>query len=511
MNKSNLRHIDLVVGLGHGDEGKGMTAMSLAYLRTIGKCTIIACKGNGSGQASHKVMFDNNSGAGDDKQSFIHKYSSGATFAPIAVSDVPHTINTILTPDVVIDLPTLYNEVVDIHCALSRMELSNEDVSRPYILVHENSLVTTPLDIAFNHLKEKMLSGSRQGKHGSCGIGFNETLRRSEEMYPIYMRDILDNNYKSCANMMDMYNYYQSKAIDLATSIGFTDDAVREQFNEFISQATYQIESLSHAFDYYCRLIRGCVKLNTFNLSVYTDFAKEISYYSHLIIESNQGVLIGDEFGVMPHATPSDTTGKKTLLYVLNSLEKSGADLSQIDFTYQGITRTFSTRHGNGPFVHLKPLQLSFIQQNKAIHGEEEQYMVNRAQILREEHNCTNEHQGSLRYSLLSLDNLSYIYADFNNYMISSGLKSKLGKVDYKVNVSHIDAVYFNGDYFEYIHHEKSNFLNIRGKRLEEVLMMVSNEIAKGISGDINGVIVSTLFKACGPQLMSWVGPCPDF
>lgn len=30
MNKSNLRHIDLVVGLGHGDEGKGMTALSLA-------------------------------------------------------------------------------------------------------------------------------------------------------------------------------------------------------------------------------------------------------------------------------------------------------------------------------------------------------------------------------------------------------------------------------------------------------------------------------------------------
>lgn len=76
MNNSNLRHIDLVVGLGHGDEGKGMTALSLAYLYTVGKSTIIACKGNGSGQASHKVMFDNNSGAGENKQSFIHKYSS---------------------------------------------------------------------------------------------------------------------------------------------------------------------------------------------------------------------------------------------------------------------------------------------------------------------------------------------------------------------------------------------------------------------------------------------------
>ena len=40
---------------------------------------------------------------------------------------------------------------------------------------------------------------------------------------------------------------------------------------------------------------------------------------------------------------------------------------------------------------------------------------------------------------------------------------------------------------------------------------MVSSEIAKGISGDINGVIVSPLLKACGPELMSWVGPCPDF
>lgn len=177
MNKSNLCHIDLVVGLGHGDEGKGMTALSLAYLRTIGKCTIIACKGNGSGQASHKVMFGNNSGAGEDKQEFIHKYSSGATFAPIAVSDIPRTINTILTPDVVIDLPTLYNEILDINSALNYMKLSNEDVSRPYILVHEDSLVTTPLDILFNHLKEKMLSGTSKGKHGSCGIGFNETLR----------------------------------------------------------------------------------------------------------------------------------------------------------------------------------------------------------------------------------------------------------------------------------------------------------------------------------------------
>lgn len=508
MQHSSLRNIGMVVGLGHGDEGKGMSALTYAYLHATANQRLIACKGNGSGQATHKVMLDLRDEFKMDDFWFIHSYYSGATFAPLATANhQQHTFSTILTPDIVIELVALLTEAKKIDQDLDAMELeSDKALQRPVLYIHKDSLVTTPLDIHFNGLRELLNTASHSGKHGTCGIGFYDTLTRSRELRPLRVSQIMDNSYKSYIDLIEIHAYYCKLLNDKLVTTPIIHDDVREAVNLFINMPASDISMLSASFDYYCQQIRKCEQgLHRIKVSVYSEFEKIVTNYDTLLIESNQGVLIGDEHGVMPHATPSDTTGKTALTYALTALEESGVSLGDINFTYLGVSRIFSTRHGNGAFVHKKKLLIPEVHKEHVICGYNAFDMPYSRKILKEEHNVHNREQGSLRWSLLSVDNLAFVYNDFNEYLETTGYIHRFKSVTLALNLSHMDALQYFNHKFEYIFNGMHQTMPIRDES-NKYIRQIPAELIQLINTEVTGVPVSMGVTATGPRLRNWVG-----
>ena len=512
-SESSLRNIGMVVGLGHGDEGKGMSALTYAYYHATANQNLIACKGNGSGQATHKVMMDLRPEYDAGDYWFIHSYYSGATFAPLATmhKDIA-PYSTILTPDIVIDLITLYEETRKINSRIKDFEIaSKETLERPTIYVHNDSWVTTPLDIQFNILREMFNQSANSGKHGTCGIGFFDTLTRSRNLFPIHVSRIMDDDYRSYDDMLAIYKYYTKLLHEkLASTHVVMYPELQDAIDKFFFMADNDIGMLSASFDYYCAVIRDCVKLKTFNIEVYSDFASIVNKYDTLLIESNQGVLIGNEHGIMPHATPSDTTGKTTLSYVATCLEESGTYLDDIKFTYVGISRIFSTRHGNGPFVHKNAIKIPEVHREHVNFGFNMNDMPNSKEILTEEHNVFNTYQGGMRWSPLSVDNLAFVYNDFNKFLNESGLIHKFKTVSLTLNLSHLDALYHFGGKFEYISGGVFNS-DVFSVPPREYVYSVPRKIVQMINNQLTDIKVTTGVTATGPHLQHWIGGYSDF
>jgi adenylosuccinate synthase len=96
-----------------------------------------------------------------------------------------------------------------------------------------------------------------------------------------------------------------------------------------------------------------------------------------VIFEGAQGVLLDENYGFQPHTTWSTVTPQ----HALEMCEQEGCT----DVTVLGVTRSYATRHGAGPF----PTEIM-------------------GQVCKDEGNPTNEWQGHLRAGWLDLVLLKY-------------------------------------------------------------------------------------------------------
>src|SRR6478736_1642500 len=135
----------IVVGIGFGDEGKGITTDFLARKSTVPTLNV---RFNGGQQAGHTVVIGKErhtyatfgSGTGRGLPTFLSEY---CTFYP------PNALNE-------------YNILID-------------KGLKPSLYIHPLAKLTTYWDVAWGRLRERIYN------HGSCGIGIGATMMRHEQ------------------------------------------------------------------------------------------------------------------------------------------------------------------------------------------------------------------------------------------------------------------------------------------------------------------------------------------
>lgn len=148
----------IVIGLGYGDEGKGLTT---SYLCSITENPLVI-RFNGGHQAGHTVVYNgkrhvfSNFGAGT-LQGAPSYWNKDCTIFPRAIVNEYNTLGEF------------------------------GDVPTPILYVHPLCPVTTPYDFHANQQEEDQRGKDR---HGSVGTGFGKTIQRQEDHYTLYAQDL---------------------------------------------------------------------------------------------------------------------------------------------------------------------------------------------------------------------------------------------------------------------------------------------------------------------------------
>jgi len=142
-----------VLGLGFGDEGKGLVT---SYLCTTVPDPIVV-RFNGGHQAGHTVVHKG-------QRHVFSSFGSGTLQgAPTYWSEYC----TLYPPALVREYDVLLGKIV-----------------APKIYVNPMAIITTPFDICRNREREKIMN------HGSVGAGFGTTIQRQEHHYKLHVRDL---------------------------------------------------------------------------------------------------------------------------------------------------------------------------------------------------------------------------------------------------------------------------------------------------------------------------------
>lgn len=316
-----------VIGANYGDEGKGRT---VDYLVSQSLTTPLVVRHNSGAQAGHTVDWDNN------RHVFSHFGAGTRRGAP-----------TLLGPKFVVH-PLLFNQEWD--------ELMTLGI-KPTVWVDGNCRVSTPYDSMLNRLTER---SRKLESHGSCGVGFGETIQRYETMGQ-RSRSLLA---EAMGNLDDptydhLASYYRSETLQrgLADEIGdFGWMSYRDQLELFVQRV---------------RLINSRELLR--------------QWIGPVIFEGAQGLLLHESHANFPHVTRSRTG----LQDVVEFMGMAGV-AEPLEAYY--CTRTYLTRHGNGPFPE-----------------EVENPRVNMTDYdLKDKTNYYNEWQGYFRHGLINASELMW-------------------------------------------------------------------------------------------------------
>ncbi len=242
----------IVVGLGWGDEGKGLTTNYLCQK----SLNPIVVRFSGGQQAGHNVQIG-------DKTHEHRSFGSGT------ISGYPSyfTEHTCFYP------PSIEKEY-DI--------LSYKGIF-PELFIHPLAKMTTQYDVAYNRVRESSL------RHGSCGLGVGATFSRNADCYKIHAIDIMYNDilYKKLEAVKD---YYMRKLVAEGYSV--------DEIERFKAISVIEGQELMWA-----------LSSRKFYIRPYS-MLKE---YSNIIFEGSQGIMLDMDIGIFPNVTYANTTSKNAL------------------------------------------------------------------------------------------------------------------------------------------------------------------------------------------------------
>lgn len=310
--------VSIVIGLGFGDEGKGLMTNILS--RQNSKSIVV--RFSGGQQAGHTVIMDG-------KKHIFSNYGAGS------LNDVPSYFT---------DHTSFYLNTME----LERRKLAELSVY-PSLIIHPLAKMTTPYDVAYNRLLEKV------NLHGSVGLGIAATHKRDLDGYKLYAQDYF---YKGIlkAKLSNIKDYYVGKV----EKEGFPRKA-------FLDICEPQEKFFLSILD----------EEKLFDLDDYS----RIESYDHVIFEGSQGVMLDMDHGIFPNVTWGNTTSKN--VFEVIDVDEKNRDL----ITTYYMTRCYQTRHGNG-----------------WMSNKEEVKLIN----TEEEINQLNEWQGSFKKSELDYSLLNY-------------------------------------------------------------------------------------------------------
>lgn len=312
----------IIIGLGYGDEGKGLAT---SYLCSKYPKHSIVIRFNGGHQAGHTVVHNG-------ERHIFSSFGSGTLQG----------------------IPTFWSK----YCTVYPTALVNEfeilKSHNPILYVDPMCPLTTPFDVEFN---QQVARQRGSNTHGSVGVGFGDTLQRQEDNYKLFVQDIF---YPSVfeRKLENIRRYYHDKGL----------------LNALVINLEVYLENVE--------MMKQIVKLEKSDI---------LGFYSNHIFEGAQGIMLDQSFGFFPNVTRSNCTSQNAL----EICKEVGITEDDIQIYY--ITRSYSTRHGNG-----------------YLHNEQEIVLKN----AEKETNVTHAFQGNFRKAPLDKEILNYAINCDSNFAV---------------------------------------------------------------------------------------------
>lgn len=313
-----------IIGGGFGDEGKGLFTDYLANPHGEDCCVV---RFNGGSQAGHTVVSPTG-------ERHVFQHFGAGTFAGAA---------TFLSKFFIVNPITFRTEY-------EKLEALGYT---PKVYVDGRCMVSTPYDMLMNQMAEELRGTAR---HGSCGLGINETITRSLAEDYFSVDDFIGNHNLTKRMNRYRYDYFPNRATSLGLSI--PDNYKNLFMNDNI------IKRYADDIDFF--------KKHT----VFVSEAEIVDRYENIVFEGAQGLLLDEFSRFFPNVTRS-----RTGLHNVIELSKA-MNIDALDVHY--MTRCYTTRHGAGEM----PFELP------------EKPFKDVIDLT----NFTNQWQGSLRFSHLNVD-----------------------------------------------------------------------------------------------------------
>lgn len=285
----------VTVGLGFGDEGKGS---AVDYLVRRHRADLVV-RYNGGNQAAHNVVLPDGT-----HHTFSH-FGSG-TFAGVKTYFGQHTI---VNPVMMVEEATVLSGKVGVW--------KPADLVATNMIFNTRALVASPWHVLMNRAKETY----RHLRHGSCGKGIGETRK--------YWLD-----YGSDA--ITVGDFHTLSVFDLRNKV----ETMRQRFliaaQEYANANTHKyIEPM-----YKISPIKWVAEVK--EILKYVTLSNSLPAFNTAVFEGAQGILLDEYHGFHPHTTWSTCTSR----HALDELEGHPSCEAEVI----GVTRTYHTRHGAGPF-----------------------------------------------------------------------------------------------------------------------------------------------------------------
>lgn len=304
----------VVADLGFGDAGKGTIVDFLT--RSSAARTIV--RYNGGPQAAHNVV------CADGRHHTFSQFASGMFW--------PGT-RTLLSRFMLINPLNMLKEArhleaVGVPGALQRVQIDRR------------TLVITPFQRALNRLREIARADQR---HGSCGEGIGECMADAlaDESAALRAGDLADR----AALFQKLRRAREAKESDYAELAPFLPrtEVVRQECQVF-TDPTY-LEACADVYHFFAQTVEMIDENGLREL---------FEQAGTLIFEGAQGILLDENYGFAPYTTWSTTT-------FANAEELAREN----DYTGKvirlGVTRSYTTRHGAGPFPGEEPALTSVL------------------------------------------------------------------------------------------------------------------------------------------------------
>lgn len=352
-----------VIGANFGDEGKGRT---VDYLVSQAGERPLVVRYNSGSQAGHTVLVDG-------KRHVFSHFGSGTL----------RGADTLLCHKFVVN-PVRFNQEYDQLVSLG---------TTPKVYMSHQIAISTPLDVLLNQIQEYARGNNR---HGSCGMGFGETILRYESK-----PDLQWNSFP------ELGSYFLQQLI--ARGITPNHDTVHGKVVRALMCGDFN-------WDLYEREVS--IMLNRVQLVDEREYLRS----RDLIFEGAQGLMLHQDYPYFPHVTRC-RTGMEDVVELMAKHQV----YDRVEAFY--CTRPYLTRHGAGPMdneLYGKPYE--GIQDLTNIH---------------------NEYQGTLRFAYLDLNRLrSNIDEDLKSaYNVDIGVDMR-----WALSISCLDQVpdeidvYIDGD-----------------------------------------------------------------
>lgn len=332
-----MTNVIAVIGSMYGDCGKGLMVDYFAHKHEKS----IVVRHNGGAQAGHTVQTPEG-----ERHVFSH-FGSGSF------------VNTATyLSEFFVCSPLLY---------MKEKTLLHDLGVFPSLIVHPDSLVTTPYDMIINMILEARRGGER---HGSCGVGFGETVARSQSHGKLTVRDLKVMSRAELRSQLD----------DIRTE--YVDDRFKDQPLDRNTNSDASWMSILQSED----LINDWLDASATFISDVTIGGYDTIDNDTIIFEGAQGLMLDQQSPDFPHVTRSNT-GVTNIISILRQMQKSIDGFTVDDFEVVYVSRAYTTRHGAGPLDFEQELPYDIVDQT----------------------NIPNINQGDLRFAPLLLDTLSSV------------------------------------------------------------------------------------------------------